>query len=648
MSAMATSAIGCNRSPNGKDTSSNIILDTGNDPNNNDTGNIGPVDTGDVEPVDTGTPNEQIADTGPELPNTFPRSVLQCGTTDQDLELNIISGTYPEDVVGHLFFIHPKPYEDGSPVLLGDGVINRIDLEGSPSIKRRLLKTPCHYIDEATQGGNGEFGNNDLLRFSMTWGKRNFPNTAILDMNGRLIINSDAGAPWEIDPFTLDLITQVGWSEDWKGSVPEWTTTFVDWPFGMTMTSAHPVFDPEQNIAIFPNWGMKLTGLTDGYINLLTWNGHGDLHRSRLVEDSWFGPKDMSIDMSIHQMAVTSNHIIIMDTAFQAEVEDVLNLGDGSMRPQKDFTKLFIFEKQFLNTTNASMMDITPTIVEIPREAAHFIAEYDSSDNILRLHLGHQCANDPSEFIKNGDVCAVNGTPISDDLHGMLVATTDIGVIGRYEINAQTGAIVDQKVIYDERLYGGPALYTFNGNHHLQSGSSLWWLSFGLSDELRVQGIEDVYESYVHRIVEVEDLQETPSNIIRVNSDTYEIEDSFGFPTGRFASSPTFVPSSNTSENPDEGYIFCIVLSDDQSTFDSSGDEIWIFDALNLEQGPICRLGHSNLNMPLTLHTCYIEELTERNSQYLISIREDLEPRISSMSQENRDLFEQEVFSKFY
>ena len=83
--------------------------------------------------------------------------------------------------------------------------------------------------DEATKD-NDAFGNNDLLRFSMTWGKRNFPNTSILDMNGRLIVNSDAGAPWEIDPFTLDLITQVGWSEDWKGSVPEWTTTFVDWP----------------------------------------------------------------------------------------------------------------------------------------------------------------------------------------------------------------------------------------------------------------------------------------------------------------------------------------------------------------------------------------------------------------------------------
>jgi carotenoid cleavage dioxygenase-like enzyme len=651
MSAMATSAIGCNHHQN--EPISKKITDSGVGGQNGDTGEvITDLDTGDVEPTDTGTPTEEIVDVGPELPNNVPRSVLQSGTTDQDLNLNVISGTYPEDILGHVFFIHPKPFEDGSAVLLGDGVLNRIDLEGSPSIKRRLLKTPCHFIDQATVGGNDEFFNNDLLRFSMTWGKRNFPNTGVLEMNGRIIINSDAGAPWEIDPFTLELISQVGWSSDWKGSIPEWTSFFVDWPFGLTFTSAHPVYDPVENMCIFPNWGMNFTGVMgpigNGYINLLTWDGEGDLYRSRLIQYDWLNQKkDLNVDMSIHQMAVTSHHIIIMDTAFQSEVEDVMGLGDGSMKPQKDVTKLFIFEKQYLNSTETTMADITPLIVEIPREAAHFIAEYDSSDNILKLHVGHQCASDPSEFVKEGDICAVTGEPISNDLHGMLVATTDIGVLGRYEINTQTGAIVDQKIVYDERLYGGPALYTFNGNHHLEPGNSLWWLSFGLAEELRVQGIEDVYSNYAHRIIDLEDLPSSPPHITRVNSSTYDIEDSYAFPAGRFASSPTFVPSTEGSNAPDNGYIFCIVLSDDESTLNSSGDEIWIFDALDLEQGPICRLGHSNLNMPLTLHTCYIEELTQRNSQYLISIREDLEPRIASLNQANKDLFEQEVFSRF-
>ena len=97
------------------------------------------------------------------------------------------------------------------------------------------------------------------------------------------------------------------------------------------------------------------------------------------------------------------------------------------------------------------MIDITPTIVEIPREAAHFIAEYDSSDNILRLMLVTN-AKRPSEFVKAG-MYVTNGTTIPSDLHGMLVATTDIGVIGRYEINAQTGAIVDQQADDDVALW---------------------------------------------------------------------------------------------------------------------------------------------------------------------------------------------------
>ena len=49
----------------------------------------------------------------------------------------------------------------------------------------------------------------------------------------------------------------------------------------------------------------------------------------------------------------------------------------------------------------------------------------------------------------------------------------------------------------------------------------------------------------------------------------------------------------------------------------------------------------------IALSNSSFEELTERNSEYQISVRDDLEPRISSLSMENKALFEQEVFSRF-
>ena len=101
MSAMATSTIGCNHHQNGP--LSKKITDSGFGDLKDDTGDIiTSPDTGDVEPIDTGTPIEETIDVGPELPNNVPRSVLRCGATDQDLDLNVISGAYPEDVLGHV------------------------------------------------------------------------------------------------------------------------------------------------------------------------------------------------------------------------------------------------------------------------------------------------------------------------------------------------------------------------------------------------------------------------------------------------------------------------------------------------------------------------------------------------------------------
>ena len=78
-------------------------------------------DTGSDTGADTGADptDPELAEIGPDLPDQLPRSVLEAGPTEQDLELQIISGSYPEGLKGHIFFVHPLPFEDGSAVLLG-------------------------------------------------------------------------------------------------------------------------------------------------------------------------------------------------------------------------------------------------------------------------------------------------------------------------------------------------------------------------------------------------------------------------------------------------------------------------------------------------------------------------------------------------
>ena len=75
-------------------------------------------------------------------------------------------------------------------------------------------------------------------------------------------------------------------------------------------------------------------------------------------------------------------------------------------------------------------------------------------------------------------------------------------------------------------------------------------------------------------------------------------------------------------------------------------DEFWIFDAQNLAQGPICRVGHPDLNMPLTLHSLHVDSLPSGDS-YQISIYDDYSAQIAGLDESIIALFEAEVFTRF-
>ena len=172
----------------------------------------------------------------------------------------------------------------------------------------------------------------------------------------------------------------------------------------------------------------------------------------------------------------------------------------------------------------------------------------------------------------------------------MLVASSDIGRVGQYEINASTGQVLSQNWLPDARLWGGPAIYTVH-EHGQQQYDTMWWLSFGISPDLRVQRVDAVYSDYLWREVPMSQMptEAHPGTIVRLNTATKQIDDSYDFPLGRWPSSPTFVPRVNGGAN--EGYIVTTVMSDDTSTSDSSGDEFWIFDAQILNKAHSADLG---------------------------------------------------------
>ena len=92
-------------------------------------------------------------------------------------------------------------------------------------------------------------------------------------MENRVFVTSDAGRPWEIDPETLSLITPVAHLEHWKGPVPDWISTFIDYPLPVYMTTAHPGYDPNTGECFLPNGAAPPALLIESWVNLLRWDG---------------------------------------------------------------------------------------------------------------------------------------------------------------------------------------------------------------------------------------------------------------------------------------------------------------------------------------------------------------------------------------
>ena len=89
------------------------------------------------------------------------------------------------------------------------------------------------------------------------------------------------------------------------------------------------------------------------------------------------------------------------------------------------------------------------------------------------------------------------------------------------------------------------------------------------------------------------------------------------------------------------------MVSDDTATPGSSGCEIWIFDASNLAQGPLTRLGNPEYNVPFTLHTAWTPQATERTASYTVSVRAELTEVVSGMSTAIQTMFENSVYPHF-
>ncbi|MCX5931896.1 MAG: carotenoid oxygenase family protein [Cyanobacteria bacterium] len=204
---------------------------------------------------------------------TFPASMMRASAAEvSDLDLQVVTGTLPPDLAGHLFMVAPVgsvtsnglPNPSGAHVWNGNGLVFRFDFDqpGRVRLTTRLAKTPCFYADTATVPGSPHeklrFHDFGMARFSLSLGMRNLANTALIPMpvdrqaTPRLLITFDGGRPFELDPHTLKLITPVGRNREWRPGIE------LNMPFEAVLSTAHPVFDPVERTLYTVNYGRSM------------------------------------------------------------------------------------------------------------------------------------------------------------------------------------------------------------------------------------------------------------------------------------------------------------------------------------------------------------------------------------------------------
>ena len=76
------------------------------------------------------------------------------------------------------------------------------------------------------------------------------------------------------------------------------------------------------------------------WTRVLRWSGSGAL-QSWSVKDQY--GRDVAIEQSVHQMVVSDDFVVIVDTAFVVELEALL--GDSTMRAQSPETVIWVIRR---------------------------------------------------------------------------------------------------------------------------------------------------------------------------------------------------------------------------------------------------------------------------------------------------------------
>ncbi len=619
------------------------------------------------------------------------------------------------------------PFPNRPSAINGDGMVYRLNLGASPpSLRTCVNKPPDYWADQGSIKGSGHedlrFMNHGLLRLSFRLGSRNFGNTALLPMQfsnddrPRLLVCFDPARPLEIDPETLETVTPVGYNSEWRPVALEGQA------FPPVLSTAHPFFDGHTNelftvnfgrsvlsmletipafralgalpalfertlwrlLNVFkvhstpPRWlqglqrglsglGRRVSRLLGGdipasFLYLMRWNGVGPLERWKVVLPDG---SPAAVSESMHQVAVTRQYVVLMDTNFKLDLDQFLNnpfpespaverlLRAFITSPQGSETILYVIRRSDLDGGGERVQDgesertVTAKRIAFPLGAVHFLADYDDADDRIRIHVAHGCALDIAEWVHSYDRSIYDEGTLPERLQGQVAGAADISRLGRYEIDGREGTLIGSEVVSSDALTWGIALYA--GRDIPAWGrppdriESLYWFTAGFWTDTISSFIYDLYADYRYRQASLEQIRRMdgqngrPSTLFRLDTHTMRIADAYAFEGDTTLSSPQFVPRSASAAGQTEGYIVCPVWTMEHN-------QVWIFDAGDLAAGPLCKLqGGPEVSFGFSMHSAYLPTVAPRTATYAVDPRVDYGPKIKGKKR-LEEFFETQVY----
>jgi carotenoid cleavage dioxygenase-like enzyme len=541
-------------------------------------------------------------------------------------EVPVVEGAWPEHLSGYVFVVGPYHRPRDRHLFAGEGVILKWELQ--------------------PQGGKIKFQSQKLQTWDSFWrfvrsrlfsraffparlnvfGVAEIANTAVVNLNGRLILTADAGRYWEVDPNTLKTMTPIGYFDEHIISIP---LSF----FPLLANTAHPFVDPESKQLITcelkfkPRRGSIFTDMiSNPYIAVWDTQASKNLNQADIKHWKLAGTE---LDGTPHTTIVTEELILIPDMPFQMGVTMILGL---NIPPRKAYpkTQIYLVRRQDLKEDQNT---VTCRLLTFDGDSYHFLCNYRHINETVCCVAIQQATMSLTAAIQPGDVRHFTGESYGEEYYGIpWMFGFDPGVLRKIVI--KDSQLLQEEVFihpgwFNTMLYaadirelhtpaGYSAIYQVYAGYYPDLICRRHYLNCR-NDENRILNDQQLPSGNVPSVLAKipldcnwQDLtakinleQEQNPELPRTDLGK-DLLDFYVYPEGYILDSIQFIPQ-------DQGYLFTTVIT-------PTASEVWLFAADCLHQGAIAKLSlGENINLGFTLHSEYFATIQPRTSNYNVN-----------------------------